>query len=756
MANYLDTNDTMNEQDSLDAISTAPGGPPAANDPGSVAPAPDADPATKAAVEQWVKRIQGAKKHYDKRFKRMKSCQMIANEGRDKDWSDENYTVPVLKRHINVAVAALYARNPTPSAKRKKKVQFTLWDGNFASLQQAMQAAQPPRDPQTGAPLVDPQTGMPAQGDPNAQALLMEVQTVHQNNVMMDRLGKTMEILAEHYMDDQDAGFKQQLKAAVRRTKVCSVAWVKLGFQRTMDDNPDVLAQMTDVTSQLRHLAVLTQDYAEGVFDENTSKMDELRSLMATLESQQQMIVREGPVFAFPRANRVIVDTKCTHLKTLLGAEWVAEEFPPMSREEVKELFRVDIGTNFKSYQSDKKTAEDQEQNLAVVYEVWNKKTQQNFVICEGYCDYIRPPAAPDVKLTRFWPFFPLVFNEVEDDDEIYPNSDVWDARHMQREYNTVRQGLREHRMQNKPRYATIKGKLEETDLKNLATSPSGSVIELNALEAGAKVEDVLQAIKTVPIDPNLYEVSSVFSDVERVIGSSQADLGAPSGTTATQSSIIEQGRSTMNSDNVDDLDDMLSQLIRATGEVMLQELDIDTVKKIAGPGAVWPTTPVTRQQIADDLWLEIKAGSSGRPNRAAELANMERGLPYLIQIPGVNPYPLGKRYGELLDLPVDDIVIEGMPSIVAQNSAASRDPFAGGAAGASTHPQAQAGADQGANGAMNAANPATNEPGGQPAYPAGGTGMEARGVIGTRDAPVPAPRYQAQKIQIGPGAASA
>lgn len=746
----------MSENDSLDATSQAPesgGQAPAAV--GVEAPRPEPDEATKANVKAWVERIQKAKTHYEKRFKRMKSCQMIANEGREKDWVEENYTVPVLKRHINVSVAALYARNPTPAAKRKKKVQFTLWDGNYASLQQAMAAAQPPVDPQTGQPMIDPATGQPRMGDPNAMALLQEVQAAHQENTMMDRVAKTMEILFSHYTNEPGVFFKQQLKACVRRTKVCSVSWIELGFQRIMEPNPDVTAQLLDATSQLGQLKVLAGDLADGTIDDTSAKMDELRRLIADLETRKDMVVRAGPTFGFPKAGHMIVDPECTHLKTLTGANWVAREFPPMTTDRVKRDFGIDLGKNFKSFTAEKPSA-DKDQNLAVIWKVWNKETQQVFYVCDGHDDYIKPPAAPDVKLTRFWPIFPIVFNEVEDDDEIYPNSDVWDARHMQREYNNIRQGLREHRLQNKPKYATIKGKLEETDLKKLAGGVSGDILELNGLQEGMKVADVLQAIQTVPIDPNLYEVTTVFSDIERTIGSSQADLGAPASVTATQSSIIEQGRSTTNSDNVDDLDDVLSELAQATGELMLQELDIGTVKKIAGPGAVWPQSPPTRQQIADDLWLEIKAGSSGRPNRAAELANMERGLPYLIQIPGVNPFPLGRRYGELLDLDVDEIVVEGMPSIVAQNAMASKDPFGGQAPGGNTDPQAKDGANQGPAGATNAPNPQVNEPGPQPGYPAPNADMQAPGVIGNKDAPIPAPRYQAQKIPIGPGAAGA
>jgi hypothetical protein len=705
--------DEFNNEEALAPVDTGAHAPTAT---GVSAEPTEATPAEKAAVAEWVKRIKSAKEFHKKTFDRMRTCQKIATDGRDDKWSEDNYTVPVLKRHINVSVAALYARNPTATAKRKKKVQYRLWDGTMASLQQAAAAIQPKMDPATGQPLVDPTTGQPVPPDPNAVALLQEIMQVHQQNVQMDRAAKTLEILFEYYMNEQDAGYKQQLKAAVRRTKVCSVSWVKLGFQRVLEPNPDITSKIADATSQIATLSTLTNDFADGKFEDTSAKMDELRRLVEDLKSQPELIVREGPVLGFPKANQVIIDTACVHLKTLAGAQWAAQEFPPMSRDAIKETFNVDVGSDFTAYTADKKQktpSGEKDEKLAIVWEVQNKKTLETFTICEGYPAYLKPPAAPDVKISRFWTLFPIVFNEVEDDDEIYTNSDVWDARHMQREYNTVRQGLREHRIQNKPKYATQRGLLEETDRRALQTGESGAVIELNALQTGQKVEDILQAVKTVAIDPNLYEVSSIFNDIERVIGSSQADLGATSSATATQSSIVEQGRSTMNSDNIDDLDDVLSEVARSMGELMLLELDQATVIKIAGEGAVWPQSTPSRQSISDDLWLEIKAGSSGRPNRAAELANMERGMPYLLQLPGMNPAPLGKRYAELLELPMDDMMVEGMPSIIAQNAAAARQQGAG-----SADPHAQDGAHQGHAGSQNAPNPQHNEPGPQPQYP--------------------------------------
>jgi hypothetical protein len=717
----------------------------------SAAEKPDVDPARIARVKREIETIKKAKSYWKKDFDRMKKCMKIAKEGREDDWPESNYTVPIVNRHINVSVAGLYARNPTAVAKRRKKVMFKLWDGNFASLQQAMQGAQ--GNPGT-PPGIDPATGQPTMGvqptlpDPNAVALLQEVQQVHQQNTMMDRAGKTLEILFQYFMNEQDANYKEQLKAAVRRTKVCGVAWLKLGYQRAFQPNPDVTARIEDVTSQIATIKRLQEEQQEGELQPDTAQTDQLASMLAQLQSEPEIVVREGPTLGFPKATEVIVDTACRQLKTLVGAGWLAHEFPPMTPDEIEEFYGVDIKSSFQAYTEASKREGVESVAKACVWEVWNKKTQEVYTVCDGYPDFLRAPAAPDVKIERFFTMFPIVFNECEDDDSIYPPSDVWNARFMQREYNNIRQGLREHRQQNKPKYAAQRGALEDADKTALGAAKSGEVIELNGLVAGMKVDDLLQPIEMIGIDPNLYEVETVYSDMTRVVGTQQADLGQPGKQSATGQSIAENSRSTSISDNVDDLDGMLSDLARAMGQLMLLELDVQTVQEIAGPGAVWPNAPPTREQINKELVLDVKAGSSGRPNQAAELANMERALPYLLQIPGINPFPLGRRYGDLLDLDVDDIVIEGMPSIVAQNQMAGHGGGQPSTGNTATDPN-----QQGPKGQNNAPAPQQNEPGGQPAFPAphapGGPPMG--GAPAGARMNVPAPAYKAQPVLIGP-----
>ena len=119
---------------------------------------------------------------------------------------------------------------------------------------------------------------------------------------------------------------------------------------------------------------------------------------------------------------------------------------------------------------------------------------------------------------------------------------------------------------------------------------------------------------------------------------------------------------------NVDDLDTFMSEIARSAGQILLQEMSIDEVRKIVGVGAVFPT--MTREQIMDEIYLEVEAGSTGKPNRAAELQNIERIMPFLLQIPGIDPKWLAKELLKRLDdkLDITSAIAEQIPSIVAMN----------------------------------------------------------------------------------------
>lgn len=665
----------------------------------------------KQLVSEWIDKIKDAEHYWKPCWDRMKKCRQLAAEGAEKTWIDaDSYVVPLAARYVNVMVSMLYAKNPRAYFKRRERLMHTVWDGTPQQIKDLM--------------------GSASIGDPMAQqqlvAVLRDIDQAKQYDTMVDRLGKTLVCLWDYFTSEQRANFKQQMKALVRRAKVNGVAYVRLGFQRVLQPDPDVTAEIADTSEKILGIQAGLAEMADDDYDMASKEAERLKLSLQDLQSRSEIVLREGPVFAFPKSSAVIIDPDVVHLKTLAGAGWIAYRYD-MSCSKVRQQYGMDLedGSFTKFYPKDVAGGNQRHRRkpMARVYEVEDKETETVFVVIDGYNDFVVTPHAPDVAIERFFTLFPLVFNEVETDEEDnsykVPPSDVWQMRHAQAEYNRSRQGLREHRISNRPRWVNASGALETEDKKKFATAPAHAMFDINGLTAGEKLESKIQRVPVVNIDPNVYEVETVYKDVLRSVGAQEANMGGvTSDTSATQSSISEQSRIAGISDSIDELDDLLGDLARSTGELLLTELAKQTVVDIVGPGAVWPDMPPSREEIAKELFLMLEAGSSGRPNAAAELAKIERAVPYLLQLPGVSPEPLAEKYADLLDIDLDELYQAGAPSIQALNAMMARQATGPAPGGPGHDPNAQ-----GAHGASNAPSTQGNEPGPQPAHPAPQTG---------------------------------
>jgi hypothetical protein len=310
---------------------------------------------------------------------------------------------------------------------------------------------------------------------------------------------------------------------------------------------------------------------------------------------------------------------------------------------------------------------------MVCVWEVYDRSTGLKYVVADGHKNFLKAPAAPEVTVEGLVPIFALMFNELETEAGVispFPPSDVTLLRSLQKEFNRTRESLRQHRYASRPLYGAAPGNFDEGEQHNMATHAAHDVIVLKTLAGGGKVDDILQQIKKAPIDPNVYEVQGLYDDMNRTVGTQEANLGGTSNATATESSIAESSRMASLSSNVDDLDDCFSAVFRAAGQVLLANMPREQVVKIVGPGAVW--VELSRQEIAEEVFLQVEAGSSGRPSKAQDLANFERIAPFMLQMPGVNPSWLTRYIIKILDDRVDpvDAILEGMPSITQLNAA--------------------------------------------------------------------------------------
>lgn len=636
--------------------------------------------------------IKADRAHHENAFDRMREDMQLATHGHDKHWNESNYSSNVVGRHVKQKTAALYAKNPKIVARRRETLDFALWDENPDSLMMAFQQVQMAQDALATGMSVDPVTGqpVPAQLPPGYQEamnLMADFQQGMQRRQMMTKLGKTLEILFNHTMREQKPlDFKMGMKKLVRRACTTGVGYVKIAFAREYGPSPVVNDRMSDVRNRIAHLEQLAADAAEGEIEEISAEMRELELSMQSLQTEELVVVQEGLVFDYPQSTRVLPDKNTTSLVGFVDARHLTVEYL-FSVDEVREQFPdAQLERGFTPYASNW-TAEDghvdrnyeagsdskgqtkatQKDGMIRVYEHFDKPSGLVYYVAEGHPGFLRPPAAPDVFVEDFWPVYALTFNEVENEKELFPPSDARLMKHQQLELNRSRQGLREHREYARPRTATAKGAMDEDDKKRLGEANAFDVIELN-MAPDQDVNRVLQQISVSGVDPNLYETSAFFQDMQLVVGSQQATLGGISKATATESAISANSMAASDGSAIDDLDNFLTMVARASGQVLLREMSPERVMAIVGPGALWPE--MTLDQIADELFLEVEAGSSGKPNQAVEIDNWQKMLPMMINIPGINPMWLAKETVRRLDDKVDlvEAVAAGIPSIAMMN----------------------------------------------------------------------------------------
>jgi hypothetical protein len=671
------------------------------------------DEKRKAFVKSLCKEVRADKARWSKEFERARFDTRFA---KGDQWTDEKgeltadedlYVANLVQKHIQGRVQAIYAKNPTAVAKLSERLEYAVWSGDPEEYGMALQ-------------MVEEAMQMQAEPPPGAAEIVQDVEQANAMKEQLERLGKSLVIIFHYYLREQEPNFKKQFKRVVRRAKTTGVGYVRLNFQRVMGRTPVDEKGLRDAQEKLEHIRALRADIQDGEIESDGPEVEELKQAIETISQKDQVILREGLMFDYPKFWQVIPDRRTVQLDGFVGAQRVTVEHV-RTPERIKEIYGKDIGKNYKQYQRTKGgelsevtesggKSDEQRQDLALVWEIYHKPSGNVYTVVDGCDDFLTEPDEPTAVVERFFPIYCLVFNDQEDDESIYPVSDVQLMKHPQLEHNRAREALRQHRWASRPLYVAKKGVFEQDELDSLENHSAHAIVFLNALGDGQKIEDIFGRIEKTGIDPNLYETGSMFEDIQKVLGSQEANFGGTSGATATEVATSEGDRMSSVSDDVDVIDDLMSEIARDSGKVLLQELSAETARRIVGPGVVWPT--LSRQEIAEEIHLEVVAGSTGRPNQAQELANMERVTPLLLQIGGINPDYIAEEMLERLKPGFDKerALISGFPPIMAQLK--MMQPSTGNPA---TDPNAQ-----GAQGGDNAPTGDQATPGPQPAFPTG------------------------------------
>lgn len=633
-------------------------------------------PSEEQTVRLWRNRIKDAQKYFEADFQRMTSNMEFAAgiqwPGQETiDDQSKRYISNFITKHINDKVAALYAKDPKCEAKIRKRLNYELWDGSVEQEWNAVMAVQ-------GAMIAGQLT-------PEAMQAGMLLQDIQQGKLLekqLEKLGKTLEILYGYECDTQSPSFKFQMKQLVRRVITTGVGFVRLNY---VTEGENVLsAAMTDdsLASRVDKAKQILFGIANDKISDDDPRIEQLRLLFSSIEQSMtvgdQTNIEERIEFDFPDSSRIIVDPKCKSLKGFIGAKWIAQRYI-MSLEDANAYFKlygdeaVTPGGDFVEYANDgaekphatteTQPKDPQKSPLGCFWEVFDLTTKTSFFICDGWRWYVQKPSPPQPSINRFWPIFALTFNDIETEEgskvHIYPPSDVQLLKPIQIERNRCREELKLHRQTNRPFFGVLSGSLEPADEDKFANHETGELVRFKKVPMNnngqENVEGAVWKWEGQPIDRNCYDTTPLEQDASLAIGSNQIQQGLPiRHVAATPAVIQEQARMSGNSSNVDDLDDLLSELAQSSGEIVVRVFKPETIIRIVGRGAFqFPTDPKQREDLLNQVYLSIVAASSGRPNKAVDIQNAQQLIPLMLQA-GANPWACIEYLVTVLDANID------------------------------------------------------------------------------------------------------
>jgi len=433
-----------------------------------------------------------------------------------------------------------------------------------------------------------------------------------------------------------DGRLKKRAKAAIRAAMTVGAGWVKLSWQKDIRRDPIIENRIADAQDNLRRIRQLIADIEDG--DESRceleAKQGELEQQIAALNDQAEVMLASGLVLDNVLTEDIFVlDDTLTDFDGYEQADAIAHRVW-MTAERYKESFGKEPPEKAARYGQDKRERGQSRNDadkveLVAVFEVWDRQSQTVYTLCSGADEWARAPYRPEVFGRRFYPFFALAFNLVDGSREPLPDAEL--LIELQDEYNTTRTNFAEHRRENLPvRVFRKSGDLTDSDIRALANRAANQWIGIEG-DPSKPIQQDVAILQNPPVDPGTYDVQPILRDAEMVMGAGDAAKGTINkAKTATEAEIMAQGLQSRVGERQDVVEDWIGDMANMAAELCLQMMSRAEVAAIAGQDCVWPQ--LTKDEVFSLVSIQIRAGSTGKPNRNREREQWSQMLPQIQQ----------------------------------------------------------------------------------------------------------------------------
>lgn len=451
----------------------------------------------------------------------------------------------------------------------------------------------------------------------------------------------------------RDVGLKRAAERWVRSMLTIGVGWLKSGWQERYETDPEIAQRKRDIQENLARIAQLQEELSNGAADDFEARQEELQAQLHGLEGHVEKLVYRGLFVDFVPGEHIQVSVDVPSLIDIEGATWIAHiNYIPLDHAKAKwrdagitddewkaaELFHVNKPTSRQERNETPEARTDIDPTMASRYsrghlpsgvgssdskyncfvqhiELWRGDESLVYDLVRGVkkCLDCGPP---NVATTRFYPFFPCALHEV--DNERHPQSLVLRSYKLVDEYARTRSGKAQLRRRIKPKMAFDARAHTAQQINKIARGEYGEYIPLKPAVEGATLKDSIWEMQYPRIDPALFDLSEVRSELETMWGIQEALSGTVQvAKTATEAEIQQAGTQARTGAMRDRIEERLTALANYHAEILLQMLSLEDVAEMVGPEAIWPQVDV--QDLDLLVKVEIAAGTTGKPNTTAQ-----------------------------------------------------------------------------------------------------------------------------------------
>jgi len=416
------------------------------------------------------------------------------------------------------------------------------------------------------------------------------------------------------------------------------LGWIKGTFCTDTIRDPLMVSKMNSLQDNIKTIDALIAENQDGMSAEDLDAQREALQLqLDVLNAGVEREIVKGMVIDSVKAGDIVVCPSVRELLDYREAPWIRQNiFMPKDRAIKQFDLSKDQLKSAKTYRMPNGGDEGEEANEATpvptdnpslgpnqdeidwvcIKERWSMEDGLIYQWIAG-CDYwLAPPQPPQFPTDRFYGFFLVAYNWV--DDRRYPVSDVSNMTALQDEWSARRSAARTWRERSKPGLLINGQAMTADDVKRITAADISENVVLQDLPPDTPLASVVALKPTPQWSPEMFDTTDINRELEMVSGAQDAASGSvQTAKTATEAEILQHGNQGRSGEKVDSLDDMMSEYAWYTAQQSVQAYSLQEVMKIAGPGAVWPE--MSLEDLEQMVMVDIEAGSMGAPDTNQE-----------------------------------------------------------------------------------------------------------------------------------------